>query len=195
MNNYEYIIASLPVISADFRGELDYEGIVEEIRTQLSKKDAALLDRLLEGFDASRLDEDFYRRALDSSNAFVRGYFAFDLAVRNCKVEYLNSQLGRPMGQDELHLSEEEEEFEQENMVKEILAGTDILQRERSLDLLMWDRIDSLLGLQVFTIDVILAFVAKLQIVSRWLKLDPQQGAALFKQLVNEIRNNKKSIE
>ena len=38
-------------------------------------------------------------------------------------------------------------------------------------------------------------FVAKLHIVARWLKLDAETGKQLFKQLVDEIRNNKKSIE
>ena len=49
--------------------------------------------------------------------------------------------------------------------------------------------------MEVFTIDQILGFVAKLQIVARWLRLDPQTGRELFRQLVEEIRNNKKSIE
>ena len=59
----------------------------------------------------------------------------------------------------------------------------------------MWEQIDKLCLLQVFSLDVILAFCAKLPIVVRWLKLDPQRGAQLFKELVNEIRNNKKPIE
>ena len=92
-------------------------------------------------------------------------------------------------------LDEEEQEFEDSAKVFEILDTSDILQRERSLDDLMWEQINYICALQVFSLDVILAFCAKLQIVVRWLKLDPQRGAELFKELVNELRNNKKPIE
>ena len=86
-------------------------------------------------------------------------------------------------------------EFEDSAKGFEILDTSDILQRERSLDDLMWEQINYICALQVFSLDVILAFCAKLQIVVRWLKLDPERGAELFKELVNELRNNKKPIE
>ena len=56
-------------------------------------------------------------------------------------------------------------------------------------------KIDELTGMQVFSLDVILGFVAKLHIIDRWLRLDPESGRKLFAQLVDEIRNNKKPIE
>ena len=187
-------MASLPVIGSDYRGELDTEGIIEEIRSQLSKKDQALLDTLLKGFEGENLNADFYSSALSSKDRFIAGYFAYDLDVRNCRVDYLNRSLGRPAGTDVMVLGEEPREFEDKEKVDAVLEGSDILGRERGLDDIMWERIDSLVMMEVFSIDAILAFVAKLQIVARWLKLDPATGRVLFKQLVDEIRNNKKSI-
>lgn len=195
MNNYEYIIASLPVISSDYRGSLDYDGIVGEIREQLGSKDRLALDTLLDGFDSEKLCKEFYLKALNSSNAFIRGYFLYDLCVRNERVEYLNKNLGRPQGTDTLNILDEDFEFEDSAKTAEVLAKSDILERERALDDLMWAKIDELCAMDVFSINVILGFTAKLQIVARWLKLDPQTGRELFKQLVDEIRNNKKSIE
>ena len=196
MNNYEYIVASLPVIASDYRGPLDTDAIISEIRSQLSAKDEVLLDTLLKGFDADSLDAEFYRTALASKNRFIAGYFGYDLDVRNCRVAYLNKALGRPEGQDLLVLDEDEpREFEDLEKVNAVLEGSDILERERGLDDIMWERIDELTLMEVFTLDQILGFVAKLQIVARWLRLDPQTGRELFRQLVEEIRNNKKSIE
>ena len=195
MNNYEYIIASLPDISASFRGELDYQGVLEQIRSQLSKKDIKDFDFLQSAFIPENLDADLYLQARKSPNAFIRSYLEYDRQVRNCKVKYLNKALGRPEGLDLVILDEEEQEFEDSAKVFEILDTSDILQRERSLDDLMWEQINYICALQVFSLDVILAFCAKLQIVVRWLKLDPQRGAELFKELVNELRNNKKPIE
>ena len=196
MNNYEYIVASLPVIASDYRGPLDTDAIISEIRSQLSPKDEAVLDTLLKGFDSDSLDAEFYRTALASKNRFIAGYFGYDLDVRNCRVAYLNKALGRPEGQDLLVLDEDEpREFEDLEKVNAVLEGSDILGRERGLDDILWERIDSLTLMEVFTLDQILGFVAKLQIVARWLRLDPQTGRELFRQLVEEIRNNKKSIE
>ena len=196
MNNYEYIVASLPVIASDYRGPLDTDAIISEIRSQLSPKDEAVLDTLLKGFDSDSLDAEFYRTALASKNRFIAGYFGYDLDVRNCRVAYLNKALGRPEGQDLLVLDEDEpREFEDLEKVNAVLEGSDILERERGLDDIMWERIDELTLMEVFTLDQILGFVAKLQIVARWLRLDPQTGRELFRQLVEEIRNNKKSID
>ena len=196
MNNYEYIVASLPVIASDYRGPLDTDAIISEIRSQLSPKDEAVLDTLLKGFDSDSLDAEFYRTALASKNRFIAGYFGYDLDVRNCRVAYLNKALGRPEGQDLLVLDEDEpREFEDLEKVNAVLEGSDILERERGLDDIMWERIDELTLMEVFTLDQILGFVAKLQIVARWLRLDPQTGRELFRQLVEEIRNNKKSTE
>lgn len=195
MNNYEYIIASLPVISSDFRGELDSDAILEQIHGQLSKRDSKNFAVLLDGFDSDKLGAEFYRKALKSRSAFIRGYFLYDLCVRNLKVQYLNRQLGRPENEDVLDILGEEFEFADAEKVGDALSGSDILGRERALDDIMWARIDELCGLQVFTADVIFGFVAKLQIVTRWLRLDPERGRELFKQLVDEIRNNKKPIE
>ncbi len=197
MNNYEYIVASLPVITSDFRGDLDYNGVIGEIRSQLSKKDEEILDILLHGFDPEKLDRDFYLKALASKDAFIREYFSYDLDVRNTRVEFLNKALNRPEGLDILVLDEEAEpgEFEGWKQVMSVLEGSDILARERGLDDLMWAKIDEIVGLQVFTLDAILGFAAKLQIIARWLKLDPQTGRELFKKLVDEIRNNKNTID
>ncbi len=196
MNNYEYIVASLPVIASDYRGELDYKGVVDEIRSQLSSKDTAALDFLLSGFEAENLDAEFYKKALSSKDAFIREFFSYDLDVRNTRVEFLNKALNRPEGMDILVLDEEAEprEFEGFKQVMSVLEGEDILERERGLDDLMWAKIDEIVGLQVFTLDAILGFTAKLQIIARWLKLDPETGRELFRRLVDEIRNNKNSI-
>ncbi|MBO7396948.1 MAG: DUF2764 family protein, partial [Bacteroidales bacterium] len=101
MSNYEYIISSLPFLSADYKyreGE-GFKDVVEEIRRDLSPSDSQTVDFLLEGF-SDKLDADFYARALVHKNAYIREYFRFDLNLRNAKVRYLNGRLGRDSGTD-----------------------------------------------------------------------------------------------
>lgn len=195
MNNYEYIIAGLPVLQSDFRGELDFAGEIDFIREQLSDKDRAQLDQLLSGFDGGNLTEDFYKAALASRNSFIRKWFELDLNVRNCKVEYLNKALGRAEGTDIMAVEGLKEEFGKKQEVMDIFSGSDILAKERGLDDFLWKEIEDYTVMEVFSLDLILAFVVKLQIVARWLKLDPEKGRELFAALVEEIRNNKKEIQ
>ena len=191
MNNYEYIIASLPVPGQENPAA---EAILDFIRSQLSGQDRELLDMLLDGFDGEKLDRDFYRRALKCRNPFIRGFLGYDLRLRNTKAEYLNTALERPEGTDVIHMAEEggeEAEFEQKPEVLALLRQDDILARERALDALLWDKADELTRMHLFDLDVILAFTAKLKITDRWNKLDPETGRELFRSLVQEIRNSR----
>ena len=196
MNNYEYIIACLPDLRRDGIA-IDVPAVMDSIVSQCSKADRKLVDFLLEGFNGDSLDEDFYKRALSHKNRFIREYFSYDLDVRNAKVDFLNSSLGRPAGQDTMFPARYEvNAFDDRDKVDAILSGNDILERERGLDGLMWDRIDDITRMDVFNFDIILAFMAKLQITGRWLKLDEQTGRELFRKLVADIRqtyDNKKN--
>ena len=57
MNNYEYLIASLPDISKEWKGseEQSWENIIAEIKGLCSASDNKLVDALLEGYDDSKL--------------------------------------------------------------------------------------------------------------------------------------------
>ena len=192
MNNYEYIIAGLPVLSPedkDISGNFDADALIEQTRSLLSGSDAATLDFLLDGWKDEKLCEDFYRAASCHHCRFVRAYFERDLGVRNAKVLYLNSALGRPARQDCILLPDTETpSFEGVEEVEAALRTPDILERERRLDDLTWEFVEEKVGIQVFSIDVILAFTVKLKIIDRRLKLDPVAGRELFRRLVDEIR-------
>jgi hypothetical protein len=200
VNNYEYIIAGLPFLSQDGREAPDTEAILEDIRGQLSEKDAETLDFLLSAYAPDTLGPGFYMKAGKHRNRFIREFFSLDLGVRNAKVEYLNRSLGRPEGTDiviprlteDQDLNGEPVEFERKPEVDAILQTDDILGRERALDDFYWKAADAITVLDVFDLDVILAFVVKLKLVERWLRLDEATGRELFRKLVKEIKENKK---
>ena len=205
MNNYEYIITSLPDITTGWKfGEKTPEDYIEEITSLCSEKDKAAIDFLLEGFDDTKLSPEFYITAITHKNRFIREYFLFDLNVRNAKVKYLNTALGRPAGKDVLTFGEEtpqsvldavEAEFEEAAALETVFNLGDILSRERGIDDLMWDKISALTTFHYFDIEVILGFVAKLNIVARWFRLDEQTGREMFKKLVDEVRGTFKGVE
>lgn len=190
MANYEYLIASLPDISPDWKGA-DGEAadaLMDEIRELCSDGDNRLVDFLTDGFRDEKLDREFYEKALNHKDAFLREYFRFDLNVRNAKVAYLNKALGRPAGTD--MFMEAPGEFEEAQKLDAVLNTDDILARERGIDDLMWAKIDELTTFDYFDIDAVLGFIAKLHIVSRWLRLDERSGREMFARLVDEVRGS-----
>ncbi len=199
MTNYEYIIASLPFISPEYTysGDESFASITGEIRSLMDERDSALLDTLLDGFDENKLDRGFYEAALKSREPFIREYFRFDMQMRNAKVRFLNSELGRPADMDVMVLDpdKEEEETEEEASMAFVLAQKDILTREKGLDDIMWMKLDNMSLFHYFDLTAILSYVAKLHIVDRWLRLDDATGREMFKKLVNEVRGTFKGVE
>lgn len=191
MNNYEYIIAGLPVLFRDRadRNVPDADEIIAEVMEQLSAKDRATASLLLDGFNPDNLDAGFYVRTGSSGNSFVERYFEFDRRLRNTKVVFINKALGRADGEDIL-LLKEDEEFEQDPAIMEVLEKNDLIGREKGLDSLIWDFVEEQNSMRVFDLNVILGFMVKLKITDRWLKLDPESGRRMFEKLVKETRNS-----
>lgn len=189
MGNYEYILASLPEISADFTGISDAESVIEEIRSLLSGNDLTEMGLLDSYFSEEGPGMAFYLKARSSGCRFTREYFEYDRAVRNAKVVYLNSRLGRPEGTDIL-LLDEEEELPSCPEAESALDCTDLIDREKALDDLMWAKADELTCLDILDLDLIIAFIIKLKIADRWMKLDEKKGRELLRKLVDEIRNS-----
>ena len=211
MSNYEYIISSLPYLTLDYKYAegTGFDKVLDEIRRDLSESDSKQLDFLLSGFDGEKLDADFYAEALRHRNRFLREYFRFDLNLRNAKVRYLNSALGRPFGQDVLTGEGTDEdadldidlnrftggEFEEAAKVDSVLSGPDLLERERGLDEILWSKIDALGTFHYFDLTAVLAYVAKLHIVDRWLSLDEEAGREMFRKLVKEVKGTFKGVQ
>ena len=201
MRNYEYIIAGLPVIDSGFRfTDTTPDQFIAEIHEQLDSRDNALVDFLMKGYEEENLTREFYAEAVSHRHHFLREYFRFDLNLRNAKVRFLNKALGRPADKDLMVLYGKDGEplvlpFEEADAVEAILRGEDLLARERALDDLIWDRISSMTVFDYFDIEAVLAFIAKMQVVARWYRLDEQTGREMFRKLVDEVRGTFKGVQ
>ena len=218
MSNFEYIISSLPYLTMDFKyaGQAGFNSVISDIKRDLDEKDQGLVEFLLKGFSDKELNADFYAAALKHRNRFLREYFRFDLNLRNAKVRYLNSQLGREPDQDVMTGEDPEAEdvdidgfrftggeFEEAlkvdnilaDKVDNILADKDLVSREKGLDDLLWDKIDGLSTFHYFDIEAVLAYIAKLHIVTRWLNLDEEVGRDVFRRLLKDVRGTYKGVK
>lgn len=211
MSNFEYIIASLPYLTTDFKyeGGQGFDSVIEEIDSNLGEKDSEALAFLLKGLEGSELNPDFYALALKHPSKFIRGFFSFDLNLRNAKVRYLNRQLGRDEEQDVITgkgTLEDENldpdlyrfrpgEFEEKGKVELALSQSDLLSREKDLDDIAWEKIGRLETFHYFDLTAVLAYVAKLHIVNRWLALNEENGRELFQKLVQEVKGTFKGVK
>ena len=187
MDNYVYIVASLPELTAGFENtNFDYAATKESIMELLSEKDQQLVELFEEGFNEETLCADFYAKAAESKNRFIREYFDFDGRLRNMKVAYLAKRLGKQG--DDYFVGMPEADFEEESQIKEILANADFVLREQKIDELKWEKASDIARLDYFNMNTILAFLAKAKTVQRWAELDKEKGEEMFRKLVKEVR-------
>lgn len=194
MDNYVYIVASLPGIAVNYDGaSFDYAAVKEDIVELLSENDRKLVELIEEGFDENTLDAKFYRKAAESKNRFIREYFDFDGRLRNMKVGYLAKRLDK---QGEQYLVEmPDADFEEENQIKEILANDDFVLREQKMDELKWEKASDIARMDYFNMNAILAFLVKAKTVQRWAELDKEKGEEMFRKLVKEIRGTSANLD
>ncbi len=183
---YPYLTAGLPELSlqAEVKG-FDYARLCEEIRLQLNVQDARYLRLLLMGLDPLSQTPYLYVHAAKSKCRFIREYFAFDRVLRNAQAQAAAAKMGVEYHD---YLVGDADPDGVSEAVKQVMASTDILEREKNIDGLRWNKASDITIFNYIDIDALLAFVLKAAIVDRWMNLDKAKGEELFKALVTEVR-------
>lgn len=148
--------------------------------------------------------QDYYHHAIRQAGGFLKNWLLFDRDVRNimttllCRKHNLEisgqllddhrivPQLIRNNSRD-FGLSAEIEYMERLLQISEI---SDLMERERRLDLFRWEWIDSLITFHYFDLDVLLAYLLKLQMVLRWARLNKAEGEKMFRELIGKLENS-----
>ena len=194
MNNYVYIIAGLPDIVLDFKNNgLSYHDLSTQIKEFVLEKDLHIIELCEKGFDDKELGESFYRQINSCNDKFLSTYYTFDKNLRNTQVLYLAKK--NNLKSDGLTVGDVDNEFEEYKQVESILANPNILEREKLLDNLRWEKVSQITIFEYFTLDKILAFLVKMNIVERWNKSDAKTGQEFFQKLVEEVRGTFKVVQ
>lgn len=150
------------------------------------------------------LEEYYFGFLQDISNEFLREWFRFQLNLNNvttalsCRKHEIPVE-NQLIGEDEVvqsilrsnardfGLSQDFPEIEQ------ILAEWErenILEREKALDSIRWNWIDEHTFFHYFTVEKVIGYLLQLEMVERWMNLDPRKGERMFRELLEKMQRS-----
>ncbi len=145
----------------------------------------------------------FYQEIQQSNNQFIRQWFAFDLNIRNiltaytCRKKEIENS-GYLVGENEFNNILKKSmaadfslkgEYDYVDKLLVAVEEKNFLERERKLDLIRWNFAETLVEYDYFSINVLLSFLIKIQIVHRWKLLDTEKGKQIFAEMMSVLRS------
>lgn len=140
---------------------------------------------------------------------FLRAWSTFDRNLRNLTAALSARALGRPVEEVTVGGGDVVEQLQRSSAADFGLRGelsyvdaviaaagdeTDLIEKERKIDLVRWNEALELSAFDYFDIDAVLSYLVRLHIVARWSSLDPARGRAMFERLLAEL-DGKELIE
>lgn len=203
---YYGLVASLREWTIDGADKgFDADAIYGEIRRKLSHGDrqaAGLLWTLgdIYGLDRSRI-EWLYDKCASSPSEFLKAWCRFDRNLRNVIAAHTARAKGVVVadvlldaGGNEIALSLSRSSAADFGLKGELeyidaLLGAldtkvNLLEKERVIDLIRWNKADELSEFDSFGITTILAYLVKVGIIHRWAVLDPETGREMYERLL-----------
>ena len=72
--------------------------------------------------------------------------------------------------------------------LQRIAEETDLIVREKKIDLLKWKWLDDNTFFKTFDIESVFAYLLKLEMIERWVTLDKARGEKTFRELVGAMK-------
>lgn len=146
----------------------------------------------------------YYDYLKECSNKFLRDWFEFDLNLKNIiagfnvrkfklkgeKYYIGNNHVVQSVRKSTLKDFGLSIEFEHMDKLVSIYENDNLQERERATDNLRWEFMDERNTFNYFTIEVLLAYIIKLQMVQRWLEMDYETGVAMFKKILDQLEQS-----
>ncbi len=150
----------------------------------------------------NRLAELYYQWAMQCNNKLIAKWFEFNLNFNNILAAYTSRKYQmdviavgsndvaesiRTSSQRDFGLTGTIDDLE---TFQRIAEEPDLYERERKIDLLKWQWLDEQTFFKYFSIERIFAYLVKLEIIERWVNLDPGEGEKIFRGLIDHLKEN-----
>jgi len=180
---------------------LSFTGKNDESDEEDQENDSYYSDKV-EKIPEVKFQEMFYQYIQKSNNQFLNQWYNFLQLFNNLLVAISSRKNSAEMASQMVGEGELVETFTRSQAADfglkreidflepllQITEQTDIIERERRIDMLKWDMADEFTTFDYFNINKILAFMVKAKIVNRWAKLDSTIGVQMFEKLVTDLR-------
>ena len=190
---------------------------VKQLEDEITEPAASLLpylNRFVEDFKKEHFQYDvapenvlswmYYDYLSRSRNKFVRAYAEFSLNVKNLvtalncrkyKKEIAKEIIGDHAFARSLRTSNSKDfglalDYPYVEKVIALMGNTNLVERERGLDLLRWNFIEESVVFEYFSVEKVLSFLLQLMIVERWSTMSSDSGRKVFMELVEKFRHS-----
>jgi hypothetical protein len=80
--------------------------------------------------------------------------------------------------------------IEDMDIFQRIADESDLFEREKKIDSLKWKWLEDKTFFKYFSIEILFSYLAKLEIIERWISLDPIEGEKVFRTLINDLKSS-----
>ncbi|WP_295992277.1 DUF2764 family protein [uncultured Alistipes sp.] len=196
-------------------GNFSREGLEEELKTPrrlpgaladvvraYADPESELAERIgtSQGFERSLLAA-YYALCEREGCRFLRGWARFDRNLRNVAAAVAARAAQRPTDEavvgggpvvDQLLHSSAADfglrgELAYVDAVIAAVDETNLVEKERKIDLIRWNEAVELAAFDYFDINAVLSYLARIALVARWMRLDAVRGRELFDRLVADL--------
>ncbi len=150
----------------------------------------------------NRLTELYYQWAMKCGNKLISCWFEFNLNLNNILAAYTSRKYQMDMevvGDNEVAESIKtsgQRDFgltgtiDNLDIFQRLADEPDLFEREKKIDLLKWQWLDEHTFFKYFGIERVFAYLIKLEIIERWVSLDPVEGEKVFRSLIDTLKEN-----
>lgn len=145
----------------------------------------------------------YYAYAMKSKNQFVTSWFEFNLNINNILAAFAarkykmnvpevivgNTEICemlRTSNARDFGLGETLDYFEP---LQRLVETDDLVEREKKIDQLKWKWLEEASFFHYFTIERLFVFLLQLEMIERWVLLDKEKGSELFRQMIQNLKN------
>lgn len=149
-----------------------------------------------------RLASYYYEYAMNTRNSFVSAWFELNLNINNILAGLISRKFGLDKNLYVVGHNEIAEAIRSSNArdfglgesidylptLQRIAEESDLMDRERKLDVLKWNWIDENTFFNYFSIERVFAYLLELEMIERWVSLDKTAGEKMFRNLIGGMK-------
>lgn len=146
--------------------------------------------------------EAYYCDLAESKVSFLKEWGAFDRNLRNIAAAIAAREAGRVVADVTVGDGEIVEQLKRstaadfglrgelpyvDSVISAVSDEKNIVEKERKIDAIRWAEAEAMTSFDFFTINFILSYLVKVNIVARWTLLSPEVGREMLNRLIKEL--------